>query len=456
MSGRHAYDDAAGAAAQGGRPADHVTEAARTLPVYGEFDVVVCGGGVAGVAAAACAARCGASVILLERYGYLGGLATGGLVITVPPLDNGFNGEVRRRLEAARTYQECANSGDDPSVDGLIAVDPEILKFELLTLLLDSGARLLLHTAVVGSLTDDDGRVTGVIVESKAGRSAIRAGVVVDTTGDGDLAAVAGAAFETDRRPLPVTLMSTVVGVDTERALAQLGNWGRLRALVEAAVTAGELEFDLEVHSKEWAPGVFAAELCYPGQINLWSGSMFGVDGIDPEDLTRAEIVTRQHTMRLVAFLRERLDGFQKARLECTAAQVGVRGTRRITGLASPTLAQVLSTTFPDTVAKPYVRRNMRIPYRSLVPRDVDGLLFAGRCLSAEADAMVQLRLIPVCFATGQAAGTAAALAVRGGLSPRDLDVGLVQGELVRQGMELVLPGELAGGLAPEVVGERG
>jgi hypothetical protein len=424
---------------------DQVTENARTIPVYGEFDVVVCGGGVAGVAAAACAARCGASVILLERYGYLGGLATGGLVITVPPLDNGFNGEVRLRLEEARTYQECANLGDDPSVDGLIAVDPEILKFELLTLLLDSGAQLLLHTAVVGSLTDD-GRVSGVIVESKAGRTAIRAGVVIDTTGDGDLAAVAGAAFETDRRPLPVTLMSTVVGVDTERALAQIGSWGRLRVLVEEAVTAGDLEFDLEVHSREWAPGVFAAELCYPGQINLWSGSMFGIDGIDPDDLTRAEIVTRQHTMTLVAFLRQRLDGFQAARLECTAAQVGVRGTRRITGLASPTLKEVLATSFSDTVAKPYVRRKMRIPYRSLVPRDVDGLLFAGRCLSAEADAMVQLRLIPVCFATGQAAGTAAALAVRAGLAPRELDVALIQDELLRQGMELGLPGEVAGG----------
>ena len=278
---------------------------------------------------------------------------------------------------------------------------------------------------------------------------------MIDTTGDGDLAAAAGAAFETDRRPLPVTLMSTVVGVDTERALAQLGNWGRLRAFVEAAVTAGDLEFDLEVHSKEWAPGVFAAELCYPGQINLWSGSMFGVDGIDPDDLTRAEIVTRQHTMRLVAFLRKRLDGFQAARLECTAAQVGVRGTRRITGLASPGLKEVFATSFADTVAKPYVRRAMRIPYRSLVPRDVDGLLFAGRCLSAEADAMVQLRLIPVCFATGQAAGTAAALAVRAGLSPRELDVALVQDELQRQGMELGLPGAVGGAFAAEVVGER-
>ena len=153
---------------------DEVTEQKRTIPVYDEVDVVVCGGGVAGVAAAVCAARCGAKVILLERCGYLGGLATGGLVITVPPLDNGINSEVRLRLEEARTYQECANLGDDPAVDGLIAVDPEILKFELLTLLLDSGAKLLLHTSVVGSL-DDDGRVTGVIVENKAGRSAIRA-----------------------------------------------------------------------------------------------------------------------------------------------------------------------------------------------------------------------------------------------------------------------------------------
>jgi len=434
---------------------DQVTEEKRTIPVYGEVEVVVCGGGVAGVAAATCAARCGASVLLLERYGYLGGLATGGLVITVPPLDNGISTEVRRRLQEARTYQECANLGDDPAVEGLIAVDPEILKYELLTLLLDSGAGLLLHTAVVGSLCDGD-RVTGVIVENKAGRSAIRAGLVIDTTGDGDLAAAAGAAFEVDEKPLPVTLMSTVVGVDTERALAQLGSWGRLRTLVEDAVAAGELSFDLEVHSREWAPGVFAAELCYPGQINLWSGSLFGVNGIDPDDLTRAEIVTRQHTMRLVTFLRERLDGFERARIECTATQAGVRGTRRITGLASPTLKDVLATRFPDTVAKPYSARKMRIPYRSLVPREVDGLLFAGRCLSAEADAMVQLRLIPVCFATGQAAGTAAALAVRDGVSPRDLDVAEIQRSLLGQDMELGLAGEVAGGLTSDAAGERG
>ena len=348
----------------------------------------------------------------------------------------------------------CANAGDDPSVDGLIAVDPEILKYELQELLLESGAELLLHTGVVSCLSDG-GRVTGVVVENKAGRSALRAGVVVDTTGDGDLAAFAGAAFELDASPLPVTLMSTVAGVDTERALEQLGgNWGRLRSLVESAIASGELSFDLEVHAKEGAPGVFAAELCYPGQINLWSGSMFGVNGIDPGDLTKAEIVTRRHTMTLIAFLRERLAGFEHARLECSAVDVGVRGTRRVTGLASPSLHDVMATSFADTIAKPYMGRAMRIPYRSLVPRDVDGLLFAGRCLSAEPDAMVQLRLIPVCFATGQAAGLAAALAARQHVAPRDLAVEQIQDGLGRQGMELGLP-ELLPDDVVSGVGER-
>ena len=211
---------------------DQVIEERRRIPVCDEADVVVCGGGVAGVAAAVGAARAGAKAILVERYGFLGGLATGGLVITVPPLDNGINVDVCRRLEEARTYQLCPNAGDDPSVDGLIAVDPEILKYELQELLLESGAKLLLHTGVVGSLSDG-GRVTGVVVENKGGRAALRAGIVVDTTGDGDLAAFAGAAFELDASPLPVTLMSTVAGVDTERVLEQLGgNWGRLRTLV--------------------------------------------------------------------------------------------------------------------------------------------------------------------------------------------------------------------------------
>ncbi|HMK93454.1 MAG TPA: FAD-dependent oxidoreductase [Thermoleophilia bacterium] len=419
----------------------YIAEAARETPVYGEFDVVVCGGGTAGAAAALCAARSGVSVLLLERYGYLGGLATGGLVITVPPLDNGINVEIRKQLQAARTYQLCPNSGDDdPAVDGLIAVDPEVLKFEFVRLLLDAGVKLLLHSYVVQSLTDDDGRITGVIVENKGGRMAIRAGIVVDATGDGDAAASAGAVFEMEADPLPITLMSNLIGVDSERAIAQLGSWARLRTVIEHARDRGELKFDLEVHSKGFAPGVFAADLCYPGEVNLWSGSLFGVNALDPDQLTTAEIVTREHTMRLVEFLKRNVAGFENVRIEYTASQIGVRETRRVVGGYTPTLREVFHERFTDAVAKPYATREMRIPYRSLVPQGVDNLLIAGRCMSAEQQAMVQLRLIPVCLATGQAAGTAAALAVRDGVTPRELDVALLQSDLEDQGVDLGLP----------------
>ena len=414
----------------------HVTEPARQTSVVADVDVLVCGGGSAGVAAAVAAARSGAGVLLLERYGYLGGLATGGLVITVPPLDNGINGEIRRELQRADVYRKGEDLGDDPSVDGLIAVDPELLKHQFASMLLEAGVDLLLHTYIVQAITED-GAVKGVIVENKAGRSAILAKVVVDATGDGDVAASAGAAFVMEEEPLPVTLMANMGGVDGEKAIAQLGNWGNLRSLVEEAVRAGELEFDLEVHSKYFAPGVFAAGLCHPGEVNLWPGSMFGVNGLDPRQLTRAEIVTRDHALRLVDFLKRSVPGFEESWLEYTASQIGVRETRRVVGGCSPTLKEALAGTCADTVAKPYSRRRMRIPYGSLVPRDVDGLLVAGRCMSAQQDAMVQLRLIPVCLATGQAAGTAAALAADGGLTPREVDVAVLQRSLADQGVDL-------------------
>jgi glycine/D-amino acid oxidase-like deaminating enzyme len=436
---------------------NHIAEPARQTPVVADVDVLVCGGGVAGVAAAICAARKGADVLLLERYGYLGGLATGGLVITVPPLDNGICTDVRLELEVARTYRVCENLGDDPSVDGLIAVDPEVLKYSLANMLLASGVRLLFHSYVVQALTVEGGGLSGVVVENKAGRSAILARMVVDATGDGDVSASAGAPCHLDADLPPITLMSNVIGVDSDRAMAQIGSWGKLRDLVAEGVRNGEIDFDLEVGSRGFAPGVLAADLCYPGEVNLWSGSLFGANALDPFELTQAEIVTREHTMRLIAFLRKRLAGFENARLEYTAPQIGVRGTRRVAGGCSPSLRQVVTGDVPGVVAKPYAGRRMRIPYGSLVPEKVDNLLVAGRCMSAEPDAMVQLRLIPVCFATGQAAGTAAALAVAEGVTPRELDVALLQSDLQAQGMDLA-PDEPVGSRRPaaaQVADER-
>jgi ribulose 1,5-bisphosphate synthetase/thiazole synthase len=424
---------------------EHITEPARQTPVHARVDVLVCGGGSAGVAAAVCAARSGAEVMLVERYGSLGGLATGGLVITVPPLDNGINAELREELLRADVYRVGEDLGDDPSVDGLISVDPELLKYSLMTMLLQAGVKVLLHTYVVEAV-HRDGVVSGVVVENKGGRAAILADAIIDATGDGDVAAAAGARFAMEDEPLPVTLMANLAGVDTGRAVEALGNWGALRRVVEQAIASGDLEFDLEVHSRYYAPGVFAAGLCHPGEVNLWPGSMFGINGLDPEQLTEAEIVTRDHLMRLVSFLQRGVPGFEEAWLEYSANQIGVRETRRIIGSCSPNLKEALAGTCADPVARPYANRRMRISYGALLPVELDGILVAGRCMSAEQDAMVQLRLIPVCLATGQAAGTAAAMAVAAGKRVRDIDVSLLQADLGRQGVDL---GALAPAAAP-------
>ena len=413
---------------------DYVAEPECRIPVVADADVLVCGGGIAGVAAAVCAAREGANVMLIERYGFFGGLATGSLVITTPPLNNGINNEIRARLEKRKTYVPTKDPESSPVTEWLIGYDPEILKYELMRMLREEKVRVLLHTYIAKSMVD--GRlVTGVMIENKAGRQCVRAKMIVDATGDGDVAASANAPFEMAEAPLPMTMMFNMVDVDTDRAIQQLKNWGNLRRVLEVAIKEGKLEYELGLYSKGYAPGVYAATLCYPGELNVWSGSLYGKNGLNPDDLTEAEFITREHVMRMVDFLKANVAGFENSRIEYTSTQVGVRETRRILGEVCPTLEEVKSVVFDDTVAKPYSHMEMRVPYRSLVPKGLDNLVVAGRCISASQDAMVQLRLIPPCFATGQAAGTAAALALSHRVAPRDLDIRVLQKHLAAQGM---------------------
>jgi hypothetical protein len=419
-----------------------ITEAERRIPVVTNIDILVCGGGVAGVAAATCVARNGAKVLLIERYGFLGGLATAGLVITVPPLNNGINLEIYKRLMDARAYRECTDVGDaiaaqSPSAIGF-AIDPEILKYELARMLTEQQVKLLLHTYIVDSIVEDN-IIKGVIVENKAGRQAILAKVVVDATGDGDVAALAKAPFEVAETPLPMTLMFNMVGVDIKKAIAKIGHWGNLKKFVEEAIKDGRLSFDLGIRAEATSPGVYAANLCYPDEINVWGGSIFGMNALNPEELTQAEIITREHAMRLADFLKKNLQGFEKSRIEYTATQIGVRETRRIKGGISPSFSEIKNNRFDDTVAKPYQHSELRVPYRSLVPQGVENLLVAGRCISAQQDAMVHLRIIPPCIVTGQAAGTAAALALKENTTPRQLDVALIQKTVTSQQMDLAL-----------------
>lgn len=414
---------------------DWIIEPERRTPVVANVDLLICGGGIAGFAAAISAARNGIEkVLLLEKYGFLGGLITAALVITTPPLDNGINFEIAEKLKRNSVYVPCRHSGPDTEWLEMHSIDPEIVKYEFVRMLREKDVEILLHTYIVGAIKEGN-IVRGVIMENKTGRQAVFARMIIDATGDADVAASANAPFREIKKPM--TLMYNMAGVDVERALGKLGNWSNLKKLVKGAMETGELPFDLGIYPEFGAPGVHAEELVYDGELNVWSGMLNGMSGIDPWDLTKAEIITREHVMRLTRFLKKKVPGFEKSRIEYTATQVGVRASRQIIGEASPTMDEVRIKKFNDTVVKPYATKEMRLPYGSILPQNVENLLVAGRCISAEEEAMGQLRLWPVCSITGQAAGTAAALSLKEGVVPRKLDVSLLQKELVEQGMNL-------------------
>jgi ribulose 1,5-bisphosphate synthetase/thiazole synthase len=413
-----------------------IVEPERKIPVVAETDVLVCGGGFAGVAAAVCAARNGARVLLIERYGFLGGLVTGGLVITTPPLDNGINREIAERLRRKRVYAPLQKPGAEMIALKMHAIDPEVVKHELIQMLREAGVELLLHTLIVGSVVEQ-GAVQGILIENKAGRQAILASVTVDATGDADVAAFSRAPFRVVKKP--ITMMFNMAGVDIDRVLDRVGNWSNLKKVVTDAVSRGELAFELGTTLEWGTPGVHAECLIHPGEINVWSGNLKGVDALDPKQLTDAEVITRDHVMRLVAYLQDHVPGFKDSWIELTSPILGVRATRQILGGISPDMQQVRNTTFADTVAKPYAEDTIRLPYGSLLPQGVENLLVAGRCISADEEAMGQLRLIPVCSATGEAAGTAAALALRTKVAPAKLDIGKLQRSLSAQGVNLGL-----------------
>jgi ribulose 1,5-bisphosphate synthetase/thiazole synthase len=413
-----------------------IVEPEHKIPVVAETDVLVCGGGFAGVAAAVCAARNGARVLLVERYGFLGGLVTGGLVITTPPLDNGINREIAERLRRKRVYAPLQHPGAEMVALKMHAIDPEVVKHELIQMLREAGVELLLHTLIVESVVEQ-GAVKGIRIENKAGRQAILANVTVDATGDADVAAFSRAPFRVVKKP--ITMMFNMAGVDIDRVLDRVGNWSNLKKVVTDAVARGDLKFELGTTLEWGTPGVHAECLIHPGEINVWSGNLKGVDALDPKQLTEAELITRDHVMRLVAYLQGRVPGFESSWIELTSPILGVRATRQILGGVSPDMQQVRNTTFADTVAKPYAEDTIRLPYGSLLPQGVDNLLVAGRCISADEEAMGQLRLIPVCSATGQAVGTAAALAARANVTPAKLDIFQLQKALATQGVELEL-----------------
>ena len=411
--------------------------------------VLVAGGGPAGLAAAVCAARAGAQVLLVERFGFLGGMATAGLVnpfmpYTLPDgtwLSDGLFREITDRLRAQGGLGSFSQQDDD-------CFDAEVFKFVADDLCQEAGVRLLLD-ATVSQPTVRDGLIQQVELVTKSGPLAAQAEVYVDCTGDADLAALAGVPCEVGRAEdaltQPMTLNFRMAGVDLER----LPSRREINSLYDQERAAGSIDNPRENVLWFYHPA--------PGVVHFNTTRVVKRNPVDPFDLSAAELEARRQVRQMVAFLKSHVPGFERAYLQAMAPALGVRESRRIQGEYVLTERDILTARhFPDVVARgnypvdihnpagagtvirhPPEGQAYHIPYRSLLPVAVDNLLVAGRSISATHEAQASLRIMPICVCLGQAAGVAAALAAAQHIPPRLLGYGALRRELDRQGANL-------------------
>jgi len=412
-----------------------IQERPRSTPVKAETEVLVIGGGSAGVSAAVAAARNGAEVILVERLGYLGGLATGGLIILLLTLDDGCGRQVisglcqevteRIAQRGAAYFPPKSEWGSEEEalirrdqrwglvwghgphrVRYSVAYDPEEFKFALDQMIEEAKVRMLLHAYACDALVEG-GRLTAVTFQSKTGRFAILAKVIIDASGDGDIFTSAGAAYEQEE-VLP-WLWFCMGGVENAEAALHEGGWffhtiGDGRVLLPWGATE-------RVTRK--------------------------IDATNPDDLTYAELECRKRVMEEVDRLRQTVPGFAKAHICHIADQIGITESRRLVGeylLARDDVDKPCADVIAITGHWTKYEALYYIPYRSLLPKEFSNLLVAGRCISVDHRVHHATKEIPPCMATGEAAGTAAALAVRSGVDPKRVNVKALQKRLEERG----------------------
>src|SRR5687767_9814604 len=450
----------------------------REAVLAGDTDVLVVGGGPAGLGAALGAVQAGARVILAERYGFLGGNATAALVLplmsfhpqmptkerrgatTLLPTDHGPGEAVVGGVLATLLKRLVSVGGAIPptlATGYVVPFDPEWFKLVALDLLDEAGVQLLFHAFASGILGEN--QVEGVVFETKSGPLAIRAKVTVDCTGDADVAVQAGTPTEVGRNDglvQPMTLMFRMA--EFHRAAfeqyvkenpAQWRGVHGLWDLVRKATEAGELKLPRE--------DILFFATPHEGEVSVNSTRVTRVLGTDVWDLSYAEWMSRRQMRQIAEFLRRYVPGFEKSYVMQSGVNVGVRETRRIVGDYQLTADDVLSARkFDDAIARgayPVDIHNPTgtgtilkrlppgeaydIPLRSLMPKNAEGLIVAGRCISGTHEAHSSYRVMPIVMATGQAAGVTAALAAQRGVRPRALGTKEIQHELLRQGASL-------------------
>jgi hypothetical protein len=438
-----------------------IREPARDIPVRGEYDVVVLGGGPAGIAAAAAAGARGRRTLLIERYGFLGGMGTAAGVTNFCGLHANVHGEIRQVVHGVADailarIERLGGLNAPHEIFGRTfaqAYDTAAFKCAADDLLTGRGVTLMLHALACAVVKADD-VIAALVLETRSGRVAVRSRIFIDCSGDGDLAMLAGAPYEVGDgcgNMLYPTMMFRLSGVDATRAGAA---WAAIPRLMEDAERRGREKFPRK--------GAIVRPMRHPGEwrVNVTqvrNPSGRAVNGVDADELTAGEIEGRRQALAFFEFLKREAPGFDKSYIVDIPPQLGIRETRRITGHYALSAEDVIScASFADTigvngwpieahvagdVAWRWPGKNSRgfndLPYRMLLPRGVANLLVAGRCASMTHEGQSAARVSGGCFVMGEAAGTAAHLATAAGVTPAEVDVAELQRALEEAGAYL-------------------
>lgn len=455
---------------------EFITESARKTPVIMKADVVVVGGGPAGVGAAVRATRSGANTVIIEKFGSLGGTNTTGFMFVVVEEVKHLSAEIFDRLRpggyivnllekfpglTSNPLGHNSNAWYSWSVPEILAFDPDMCAYVINEMMEEAGVKFLLRTRFVDTKVEG-GTIKAVIVENASGRQAIEGKVFIDATGRGDVVARSGAPYASARNqlgvPIPMGLMWKMSKVDYERLFEYQKKDPKLDSLIEKARMKGELPYyrpkkrdeeikDYDViytgHSHpEMSPTL------YPGEMLLWMPAMhdWGLDGAEKaEDLTRAEINIRKQIVSELNFLKKYVPGFEESHLSGISPYMGIREGRHPIGEYVLTFDDVKNgRKFDDATLKlkPFAMRNQElagvefdIPYRCFLPKKIDNLLLVGDDISADHGAFLHVRSFGKAMSSGEVAGVAAALSAKKGFKPKELKYPVLKKRIVEEGI---------------------